>query len=120
MKSIIDIAGTSYPIKFGYGAFRSLGKKWGCNGTTEVLQKLSVLDKIPETGLTFDQEQLVLDIVEAGIACGSDYKLKAPSQDVMASSVLFDSTALEMIFGELMESFPRVGKQNPEKTGAKK
>ena len=108
-----------YHIKFSNRAYRYLGKLWNCKGRGEVIFKLSNLEDIPETGLTFEQEDLVRDLILAGIK-GADEKVKLPDGDVLYSHLL-DAVFLENIFKELTESFPKPLEGNviPEKVGKK-
>jgi hypothetical protein len=115
MRDILKINNVTYPIKFGYGAFRSLGKKWNCTGTTAVFKKLAALDSVDDNGLSFDQEKIILDLVLAGIDCGSDYKIELPIYDHIALDVLLNPDAIKYIFSVLMDCMPKTGKIEPTK-----
>lgn len=107
-----------YPLKFGYGAFRSLGKKWECKGTAAVFQKLSVLDGIDDAGMSFDQEQMVLDLAIAGIDCAGNYKTDLPGLDLIAMDVLLNADNLSMIFSCLMSAMPKAAEPTNKKKAA--
>ena len=108
----IDIKGTTYPIRFGNGAFRQLGKMWDCDGRGAVMLRLAELENISETGLTFEQEDILADVVLAGIQCADD-SLELPKIEDVQDNVLFDAETLQSIFTELINAFPKVGNAKP-------
>jgi hypothetical protein len=105
-----------YEIRFGNGAFRYLGKLWGCKGTGEVIHRLTELENISDTGLTFEQEDIVYDLIGAGMKC-ADPTVEIPDNDSL-SSFIFDPVFLEKLFSELTDSFPKPkGNVIPKKAG---
>lgn len=119
----IKIGKETYPIAFGYGAFRIMGRKWGCAGINETMKRLSLLDGIDEN-LTYDQEDIIADMILAGIELANaetDTVIALPSRAKAFEAVLLKPDLLPTIITELMQSFPQSGNVNPAKrAGAKK
>lgn len=116
----INIKGTTYPIHFGYGAFRFLGNLWKLDGTGAVMQKLAKLENIAPTGLTFEQEDIVADVVWAGIHCADkEGVIELPEREDIQHSILFDAETLQAIFAELVNAFPKMGNQKPAQKAGK-
>ena len=106
----IEIKGTAYPMAFGYGAFRTMGRLWHCKGIEETMQRLAKLEQIKD-GLTFEQEDIIADIVLSAIAHnGFDGEL--PTQDAIIEAVVENPTVLEEVTTALIESLPQAG--NPK------
>ncbi|WP_417832777.1 hypothetical protein [Terasakiella sp.] len=136
----IKIGKETYPIAFGYGAFRIMGRKWGCAGINQTLQRLSILDalavRVPEGAsqeeidalfekkgleLTFDQEDVICDMMLAGIQLASP-NIDLPDQEAVLISVFENPTIIAAAMEQLIESMPvQSGNVNPAKrAGAKK
>lgn len=121
MKNTIKIEGKTYPIRFGYGAFRILGEKWNCKGIQGVAKKFQ--DIFPEQDtedLEFDQAKMLGDLALAGMenAGGEDL----PHGDEVVQSIVFeDSSQLSTLMNAFSDSFPQSGNPKPvKKTGKKK
>ena len=118
-KTVINIEGTTYPIKFGYGAFRIMGKKWGCAGINQTMQRLSVLDKMGEE-LTFEQEDVISDMILAGIEF-ADPEVKPPHQNQIMDALLKDMGVLTAVTNDLVNSLPQqLGNKVPAQAGTSK
>jgi hypothetical protein len=106
----INLNGKDYKLKFTYGSFRWLGRKWQLKGIGYVMQHIDNIagpDKIDPSGLTFDQEDVIIDLIMSGI--DSD----EVDQDVLIESgILLDVEQLTNVFNLFTESFAQVGK-NP-------
>ena len=104
-KVTIEIEGKKYPIKFGYGAFRFLGRMWNCKGITQVIEKLGDLDGM-DKDFTFEQADMLADLVLAGVSNASDQGDDLFRDDVM-DAILFDPEIMMDVMAELMRSFPQ-------------
>jgi hypothetical protein len=114
----IKIEGKTYPIKFGYGAFRIMGKKWGCKGINETMQKLSVLDGMGAE-LTFDQEDVISDMILAGIEFANP-EAEVPHQNKVMDALLKDMSVLTNVTNDLVNSLPQQsGNVQPVKSTGK-
>ena len=114
----INIEGKTYPIKFGYGAFRIMGKKWGCKGINETMQHLSVLDNMGED-LTFEQEDVISDMILAGIEFANP-EAEIPHQNQIMDALLKDMTVLTSVTNDLVNSLPQQsGNVKPAKKAGK-
>ena len=114
----IIINGTEYPIKFGLGAFRKMGEKWGCKGYDETVEKLNILQDTT-SGFTFEQEDVIIDLIQTGIAF-ADASIELPERDIVFKEVLGNVSLMETITEELGKSFPTVeGKSQPPQKVAK-
>lgn len=102
----ITIDGKDYALKFTYGSFRELGQKWKLKGVSDVLKYLSeTVGSVAETGLTFEQEDVIVDLIMAGLENPvlEDY-------DIIDSGILLDAAQLEKVFNLFSESFANLGK----------
>lgn len=121
MKKTIEIEGTKYPIRFGYGAFRILGEKWNCSGVQAVANRFQEL--FPEKGsddVSFEQGNTLGDLALAGMEnAGVE---DAPSRDDVVNEMMFvDSEQIQVLMNAFAESFPKSGNPKPrKKTGKKK
>ena len=116
--TVIKIEGKAYPIKFGYGAFRLMGKQWGCKGINDTMARLSTLDGIDEN-LTFEQEDIIADMIIAGISCGNPDAVELPSQNQVLEAVLLHPEVLAEVTTNLMASFPTRGNVQPANKAGK-
>ena len=63
----IEIEGVSYPVKFGYGALKVLGRTWGKTDLQEVFSCLGKLGDLGNGKLGFESMDMLGDITLAGI-----------------------------------------------------
>jgi len=117
MGKTIEIQGTTYPMKFGYGAFRLLGEKWNCKGIQGVATKFQKEFKSAGKEVSFDQADMLGDMVLSGIECGGNIDL--PDRDDVVNDLLFNSEKIEEVMTAFSESFAQ-GKPQPRKARKKK
>lgn len=112
MKQItVTILNNVYPVKFGYGAIRTLGTMWGLNGFTEVVEKVGGL--VPKDGdtaemLKFDSLEALADVVWAGVlnAAKPDDAMVFERGDVV-DAFFQDMNILKEVFELFMASMPQ-------------
>ena len=63
----IVINEVSYPVKFGYGALKILGKTWGCSNLQEVFSRLGKLGDLGQGKLSFEGMDILGHITLSGI-----------------------------------------------------
>ncbi|HET8885236.1 MAG TPA: hypothetical protein VFM70_02680 [Salinimicrobium sp.] len=113
MKHAIEIAGTSFPLKFGFGAFKLLGNAWDCKGIQSVInefQKIIPTGKEPD--VTFEAADKLADVAFAGISNAGVKEL--PDSDECIEALLFGGQ-LEPLMIAFQESLPQ-GNPQPVKT----
>jgi len=121
----INIAGTSYPLKYGYGAFRLLGEYWNQKGIQGVIkvfnENFTNMDKEQE----FDALNKIGDLVNAGIENAGGETIE---RDEILQEVMFkDAEKLQTVMDEFVKSIPgaengkkKVSQKKPPRTKAKK
>jgi len=121
----INIAGTSYPLKYGYGAFRLLGEYWNQKGIQGVIkvfnENFTNMDKEQE----FDALNKIGDLVNAGIENAGGETIE---RDEILQEVMFkDAEKLQIVMDEFVKSIPgaengkkKVSQKKPPRTKAKK
>jgi hypothetical protein len=121
----INIAGTSYPLKYGYGAFRLLGEYWNQKGIQGVIkvfnESFANMDKEQE----FDALNKIGDLVNAGIENAGGETIE---RDEILQEVMFkDAEKLQIVMDEFVKSIPgaengkkKVSQKKPPRTKAKK
>jgi len=121
----INIAGTSYPLKYGYGAFRLLGEYWNQKGIQGVIkvfnESFANMDKEQE----FDALNKIGDLVNAGIENAGGETIE---RDEILQEVMFkDAEKLQIVMDEFVNSIPgaengkkKVSQKKPPRTKAKK
>jgi hypothetical protein len=121
----INIAGTSYPLKYGYGAFRLLGEYWNQKGIQGVIkvfnESFANMDKEQE----FDALNKIGDLVNAGIENAGGETIE---RDEILQEVMFkDAEKLQTVMDEFVKSIPgaengkkKVSQKKPPRTKAKK
>ena len=115
MNDKITIAGTAYPLKFGFGAFRILGEKWNCKGVQGVInefQNLFPQEKEQEVDITFEASDKLADVAFAGIsnACAEEL----PDVDDCINALLFEGQ-LQVVMNAFTKSLPKQGNPMPVK-----
>lgn|SRR5690554_544982 len=100
----IEIDGELYPVKFGYGAFRAMGAMWQCKGINDTIQHLTKLDGV-EGDLTFEQADIIADVVLAGIKCAGVVDVEINRDDIM-DAILADPGLMAQVMEDLASSFP--------------
>lgn len=119
MDPIIGIGEKEYPLKFSMMTFRSLGRSWKLVGTQAAFERLAILDSMDSSGLSFEQEDLIVDVILAGMSCAGVEKKQLPTKDDVYEHVLFDPDKLQIVFDLLEEAvkvFLPKGKPMPAKT----
>ncbi|WP_281681829.1 hypothetical protein [Zunongwangia profunda] len=116
----IKISGSVYPLKFGYGAFRLLGRNWNCPGIAQVSEK--VQQAFPEGSnneVSFDQIDLIGDITYAGISNAGVSDIPDP-EDIIQAIVFEDANQLSIVMNAFSESFPKEGNVQPRSKARQK
>ena len=105
----IKIAGSSYPLKFGYGAFKFLGRLWNCPGIAQVSEKVQKAFPEEDKGeVSFEQMDLIGDITFAGINnAGVEVDNIPEAEDIIQAIVFEDSKQLSIVMTAFSESFPK-------------
>lgn len=114
MKQQIKIAGTSYPLKFGFAAFRHLGSAWDCKGVQAVVNEFQGL--FPEKGdtndITFEAADKLADLAFAGMyAAGVE---DFPDTDETINALLFEGQ-LKVVMQCFTDALPKQGNPEPAK-----
>lgn len=104
-------------MKFGYGAFRLLGEIWGCKGIQGVANKFQHEFKSAGEEVSFNQADMLGDMVLAGIECGSTADL--PNRDDVVHDLLFNAEKIEVVMTAFSESFTQGNPQPRKKPGKK-
>ena len=115
MKDTIQIDGTDYPIKFGYGAIRNLGLWLNASGydetikkVNEILQKLTVAEK-EGTGIPFEVTDTLGYLLLAGLDNAGENDFE---HTLLVDFVLSNPDSLTKVFELFMAAMP---KAKPEK-----
>ena len=104
-------------MKFGYGAFRLLGIFWNCKGIQGVANKFQKEFKSAGKEVSFNQADMLGDMVLSGIECAGIIEL--PQRDDVVNDLLFNSEKIEVVMTAFSESFTQ-GKPQPRNTPGKK
>lgn len=107
--SKITINGKQYPIKFGYGATRLLGKYWGLPGFMDVVNTVSGIVPKTEDGdpqLLFENLDKMADVVFAGISNASKQEVDIDTDDII-DALFEDMEQLALVFQLFAESMPK-------------
>lgn len=120
MRTEIEIQGTRYPMRFGFGAFRILGSLWDCKGVQGVVGKIQGL--FPKEGsgdIEFEQAEMIAQLIWAGIEnAGTD--LETPEDnDILDEVLLANPDKLQVVMTAFAESFPKSGNLKPVKSTGK-
>ena len=100
----VTIDGISYPIKFGYGAFKRLGLLWDQEGTQGVVGVIK--DSLGSMGADpkFEALEKLADLVNAGIDnAGGDHIDK---DDILNELVFRDANKLHTVVNAFLQSMP--------------
>ena len=111
MAATIELNGTSYPMKFGYGAVRILGDQWNLKGPGQVFERFGQLE--PES---FDQFEALAALICAGITNAGE---TAPDLYSMVDMVMANPHLMEGVMAEFQKSLPQ-GNPQPAPKGRKK
>ena len=111
MAATIELNGTKYPMKFGYGAVRILGDKWNLTGPAKVFDKFSQLE--PES---FDQFEFLAGLICAGITNAGE---EAPDLFDVVDEVMANPHLIEGVMQEFQKRLPQ-GNPQPAPKGRKK
>lgn len=118
MKRAIKIQGTEYPLKFGFGAFRLLGRLWNLNGMQSVMSKIQApFEKGKEEG-TFEQFEIIGALVWAGISNAGVEDI--PEENDIIDDVMLSPDKIELVMAAFTESIPQQGNPQPRKKPGKK
>lgn len=105
MERAIDIQGVKYPVKFGYGVLRVLGRKWKCKGINGVYKIIGEI--FNDEGISFDKESEFVDLLNASAekaVPGNGDKLEKIDRDDLIEAMVFKPVNLEIF----MEAFQEV------------
>jgi hypothetical protein len=100
----ITIEGVSYPIKFGYGAFKRLGLLWEQEGTQGVVGVIK--DSLGDMGTDpkFEALEKLADLVNAGIDNAGGGVID--KDDILNELVFKDIDKLHTVVNAFLESMP--------------
>jgi hypothetical protein len=100
----ITIEGVSYPIKFGYGAFKRLGLLWEQEGTQGVVSVIK--DSLGDMGTDpkFEALEKLADLVNAGIDNAGGGVID--KDDILNELVFKDIDKLHTVVNAFLESMP--------------
>lgn len=115
MAAKITLDGTEYPIHFGYGAIRYLGRIWNLNGPQEVFERFGKLFDGKEAAGSFDQMEAMGWLIIAGI---SNADQDPPELNAVVDQVMKDPTLMEVVMTEFQRSLPQ-GNPQPTPKGRK-
>lgn len=117
MKKIIsiEIEGVKHPIKYGYGAYKLLARKWGVDRISGLAKHFGKLGFKKGVEPTFDQYDVLGEIGLAGVLFAND-KCEDVTADDVVQFLFHNPKVLEDIMTEFMASFP---KQEDGKTPGK-
>jgi hypothetical protein len=101
----IEIKGKKLKLEFGLSLFRILGRKWQLPGVNEVIQKMAVTFNNTEKNLSFDQLDVLEDILNAAIENG-DNTIDV-SQLKVVDEFFKNPKAMELLTQSLMDSIPK-------------
>jgi len=130
---VLNIDGVKYPLKYGYGTTKLLGREWKLPGMMEVFAKVIQmmpfqdpekvdLENVSEEEnaaigaemLKFENIDIMIDIVQAGILHGNpDLKELPIDNDGIADHLFSNMEDLTDVFGAFLASMPRP-KATPE------
>ena len=118
MDRAIEIQGTRYPLKFGIGAYRLLGKIWNLNGVQSVMNKIqSPFEKGKEAG-SFEQFDAIGYLTWAAISnAGVE---EGPDVDTIIDDMMFAPEKMEEVMTAFSENIPQGGNPQPRKKPGKK
>lgn len=124
---LIIINGNEYFLKFGYGAFRVLGRIWKINTLEATGEKIAkAFSKIDKKGGSFGFEQMdvLSDMIYSAIICNDPSVKNKINQDDIASEILRQPSELTAIIELYMNSINSMlspqGKPQPPKKGRQK
>ena len=117
MERAIEIDGKKYPVKFGYGVLKQLGKHWGCKGINSTFKEVQSVFNETE-GIPFDKEEKFIDLFRFGNA-KADPKtdIEKVDPDVIIEAVVFNPGNMEIFmerFQEMMQRSSGNPKPRPE------
>ena len=124
MDRAIEINGTKYPLKFGIGAYRLLGRVWKLDGVQGVMNKIqSPFEEGKEAG-SFEQFDVIGYLTWAAISnAGVE---EGPDVDAIIDDMMFAPEKMEAVMTAFSENIPQQKPGNPQprkkpgKKGAKK
>ena len=96
MTGQIKIEGTTYPLKFGYGAIKRLGLMWNVE-FDEVFDRFNVAFAGMEKELKFEYFDIIGEMILAGILNAND------TADVKSDDIVND-----IVFGERVDEITNV------------
>jgi len=108
MKKVsVNINNSTYTLSFGISCLRLLGQMWQLNTINEVLEKLSLLDKVDQNNISFEFLDLIEDVFVAGIRNNPENKI-VETDLVSIVDYLFENPSIiqEMTF-QIYESMPK-------------
>lgn len=105
-------------LKFGYGALKILGNKWGCNSIQKVGQEIQKsFANIEE--LDFETNDKIVDIVLAALENARVDVSEIDSDDLLNELFFQDQEKMQTIMTSFVDSMPQ-GKEEPKKKPVKK
>lgn len=115
MNDKITIAGKTYPLKFGFGAFRILGDNWNCKGVQGVInefQNLFPQEEGKDVDITFESADKIADIAFSGMINAAAEEL--PDTDECIHALLFEGQ-INVVMTAFTKSLPQEGNPKPVK-----
>ena len=101
----LQLGENSFKLKFGLKLFRILGRKWNLPGINETVLKMACLDGA-STDLTFDQLDVIEDLLCAAIEAGNDENIDLSNIDII-DEFFKNPNALQTLTQQLVESLPQ-------------
>ena len=106
MGTIIEIQGSKYPIQFGYGALKILGKKWNAPGIQSTIKKIQEIFPEKEGDeMTWEGMEVLSEVIIAGLQNGDkNYDDRFSEEDIL-NGVVLNPKSVQKISAELVSSF---------------
>jgi hypothetical protein len=108
----------SYPVAFGYGALRILGKTWECDDLQEVFSRLGKLGDLVNGKLGFESMDMLGEITLAGIR-SQDSDVDLTTDDVV-NALMHAPDKMALIMQEFAASLPNNEPAKKKKIPVKK
>lgn len=122
MERAIEIQGTSYPLKFGIGAYRILGRIWNTESIQVIMNKIQEpFEKGKEPG-SLAQFDTIGNLTYAGIknARPKGDTTEIPEVDDIIDDMMFASEKMEEVMAAFSENIPKQGNPQPRPKARKK
>lgn len=122
MERAIEIRGTKYPIKFGIGAYRLLGRIWKMESIQAIMNKIQApFEKGSEPG-SLEQFDVIGNLTWAGIknARPKGDTAEIPEVDDIIDDMMFSHEKMEEVMAAFSANIPQQGNPQPRKKPGKK